>query len=178
MISILITSKSALTQSKRKDIFENNLYLGCSNVNSNFQSIIFLSDTAYGDDVSYGYAYDLALNDPFSLNDSSIEPLIKATNKLSFNYALNDVSARAVHYIGSKAYKANFENITLYQFVDGTREFRKDYWQPYASINRFTGQYQDSSCKPINLKDFNARYVQWRKNLEARFEQIKSKLLF
>src|SRR6056300_700117 len=106
IISTVILSKSALSQSNRRDILEENLYLSCSNINSNSQTIIYLSDTVYGDDNSYGYAYELTLNNPLELEDSSIEPLIEATNTERFNYAIDDVSARAFHYIGSKAYKA------------------------------------------------------------------------
>lgn len=178
IISTVILSKSALSQSNRRDILEENLYLSCSNINSNSQTIIYLSDTVYGDDHSYGYVYEFTLNNPFTLDDSSIETLIEATDTAKFNYAIDDVGAKAFHYIGSKAYKAGFENITLYQFVDGNREFRQDYWQTYASINRFTGQYMGSGCAPITYEDFYTHYLRWRENLEARFEQMQSNLLF
>lgn len=94
IISIVILSNRALFQSNLRYILEENLYLSCSDINSNSQTIIYLSDTVYGDDNSYGYAYELTLNNPSILDDSSIETLTETTNTTRFDYAIDDVSAR------------------------------------------------------------------------------------
>lgn len=176
ILSALLMSGDVLSQENRNGVLEDNLYLDCSSRGVKDTILFALSNSVF-EEYEAGYANELILYDPLSLNDSDLEYFLGQTSINEIRDSL-DIRNSKYAFLGSTAYQAEYDKIEIYKYVDGYSQFGPGRWERYASIDRFTGEYRGFVCTPISSDTFFERYIQWRDVLEARVKTIKSDLLF